>query len=114
LALSSVGGDYFNKVLSLMAENAIIYSVSSINRESIEVKIRDIVFKQVAIKGFWISKWYQKNNYLFEERLNMLREIQQLYYGKEIDTPKHNFIYINDDLGSAFGQNEGIEQVFLF
>ena len=114
LALTSVGGDYFNKILSVMAENAIIYSVSSINRDPIEVNIQDLIFKQVAIKGFWISKWYQKNNYIFDERLNMLREILQLYFEKKLTLPKHSLISINDDLEGAFSHSKGIKQVFLF
>ena len=89
-------------------------SLSQAHRDPIEVNIQDLIFKQVAIKGFWISKWYQKNNYIFDERLNMLREILQLYFEKKLTLPKHSLISINDDLEGAFSHSKGIKQVFLF
>ena len=113
LALTSVGGDNFNRILSVMAENATIYSVGSINKEPLEINFQDLVFKQIALKGFWISRWYQKNNYIFDERINMLSEILQMYYLGNLAVPKQKFISFSEDLKDVFSSSGG-KQIFLF
>jgi NADPH:quinone reductase-like Zn-dependent oxidoreductase len=114
LALTSVGGSYFNKILAIMNENSIIYSIGSLNKKPFEISFQDLVFRDITLKGFWISQWYQKNNFIFKERLKMLNEILDLYYTGDLKLPEHKYLSMKEMKIEAFrNSNAGIKTIFI-
>jgi mitochondrial enoyl-[acyl-carrier protein] reductase / trans-2-enoyl-CoA reductase len=97
-----------------MAENSTIYTIGSLNKEPIEISFQDLVFRNITLKGFWISQWYQKNNFIFNERLNMLTKILDLYYTGDLILPEHKCKSMEDFTPEGFSSlTSGIKTILI-
>lgn len=54
--VDSIGGKAAGQVLSLLAENGLLVIFGAMDSMNLELKVGDVLFKQVTVKGFWGSK----------------------------------------------------------
>jgi NADPH2:quinone reductase len=58
-AVDGVGGTSAGDLMSLVGENGTLVSFGGMSGEPLQIASRDLVFKQAAVKGFWLAKIMQ-------------------------------------------------------
>lgn len=59
LALDAVGGPYADLFSEKLTQNGVIVSYGSLSKKPIEIKSRALIYKNVTLKGFWLTKWLE-------------------------------------------------------
>jgi NADPH:quinone reductase-like Zn-dependent oxidoreductase len=55
-AVDSIGGKASGDLLALLGENGLLVSFGATTTESMAISSKDLIFKQITVKGFWGSK----------------------------------------------------------
>ena len=122
-ALCTVGGPLFANLLSLMEEKSTIIVISAVNKAPLELAATAVIFKQITLRGFWMSKWYQQawednfvnaNDKLWKERIVMLESILRLYKENKIKLPQCKITPFDQLKESELGQSKSEKQVITF
>lgn len=81
LGIDAVGGAATDRIANCVAEGGVVVNYGMMSGEPCQVSPANIVFRDIALKGFWLARWFK----------NASREAQQkLYYDitKQIATGK--------------------------
>lgn len=63
LAFNCVGGENLVNIARVVAENATIVTYGRMNyREPAQIPHDLLVYKQLQLKGFWVSKWFDTHS----------------------------------------------------
>ena len=71
LFIDAVAGKYVDIVANLLSDNATIINYGLLSGESIKINSHNTIFKNIILKGFWLSLWLNKMS---------LQEKNKLYY----------------------------------
>lgn len=58
LALDAVGGPGFARLVDALAMGGTLVSYSQVVPEPAAIAPADLIFKQITVKGFWLSQWF--------------------------------------------------------
>lgn len=58
LALDAIGGPTFGHLINVLEVGGTLVSYSQVIHEPAEVKPSTLIFKQLTVKGFWLSQWF--------------------------------------------------------
>ena len=60
LALNAVGGDSAVRLAGALADGGTIVTFGAMARQPLKVPNGQLIFQDIAWRGFWISRWYQR------------------------------------------------------
>ena len=60
LALNAVGGDSALRQMSLLAPEGLHITYGAMSRKSLKVPNSFLIFKQIQLRGFWVTKWLKE------------------------------------------------------
>lgn len=91
LGLNCVGGDLVNDMVRSLGPNATIVSYGGMSKRPMKVPLDLLTQKQLKMKGFWVSKWYETNSRL--ARAEMLANLASMIRNHELTlfTALHDF-----------------------
>lgn len=59
-ALDAVGGEAGTQVVKCLSRHGVLLGYGMLSGRPIEADNSDLIFKQVVIRGFWLSEWFSK------------------------------------------------------
>ncbi len=60
LALNAVGGDSALRLMDMLAPSGIHVTYGAMSRRSLKVPNKFLIFKQIQLRGFWVTKWLKE------------------------------------------------------
>jgi trans-2-enoyl-CoA reductase len=60
LALNSVGGDSATRIAGALTEGGTIVTFGAMARQPLKIPNGQLIFSDIAWRGFWITRWYQR------------------------------------------------------
>lgn len=94
LAFNCVGGKSATNVMRHLAENGVLVTYGAMSREPLTIPNSALIFKDIAFRGFWISKWSKEHT--LEERQQMYNEIFALMGKGQFEPPAHRLISLDE------------------
>ncbi|KAH8300654.1 hypothetical protein KR018_001745 [Drosophila ironensis] len=91
LALNCVGGKSATEVSRHLDNKGVMVTYGGMSREPVTVATGPLIFKDVAFKGFWMTRW-SKENYSAPERTEMFQEIFSLMEKGKFVAPTHEMV----------------------
>jgi trans-2-enoyl-CoA reductase len=76
LALNAVGGDSALRLMDLLAPKGALVTYGAMSRRSLKVPNRFLIFKDLELRGYWITKWMERA--ASAEIASMLRALAEL------------------------------------
>ena len=74
--LDALGGKQVNKLVSAMNYKTTIINYGLLSGKNIELDPYNVIFKDVQLRGFWLSIWLEKMSY--HERNNLYNHLEDL------------------------------------
>jgi len=62
LALNAVGGDSALRLMDVLAPSGIHVTYGAMSRRSLKVPNKFLIFKQIELRGFWVTKWLKEQS----------------------------------------------------
>ncbi|KOC61095.1 putative trans-2-enoyl-CoA reductase, mitochondrial [Habropoda laboriosa] len=91
LALNCICGQNALEVLRHLAHGGIMVTYGGMSREPLTVPTSALIFKDITLKGFWMTAW-TKTNINSKERENMFIELGTLFKDKKLKAPPHKLV----------------------
>lgn len=85
LFLDAVGGENVKKLASVLCDNASIINYGLLSNKDIEISSHELIFRNISIKGFWLSLWLEKMKII--EKQNLYTHLEELINNNVIYTP---------------------------
>jgi len=82
LALNCVGGDVVTEMSRVLAPNGTLVTYGGMSKRPLVVPMDVLAYKQLKLKGFWISEWYASHPLI--ERATMIADIAHLIRSKQL------------------------------
>ena len=60
LFIDAVAGKHVNSIASLLTDNSTIINYGLLSGENIQLDPHNTIFKNIILKGFWLSLWLNK------------------------------------------------------
>ncbi|XP_044589428.1 enoyl-[acyl-carrier-protein] reductase, mitochondrial [Cotesia glomerata] len=100
LALNCVCGQNAVDVLRHLKAEGTIVTYGAMSREPLTVPASALIFKNISIKGFWMTAW-KKVHGNSEENSKMFEEIGKLFETKKLQPPPYKIIKLSDQQAIA-------------
>ncbi len=94
LFIDAVAGAQVNKVASLLADNATIINYGLLSGENIQINPHNSIFKNIMLKGFWLSLWLNKMS--MKEKQSLYLYLSELIIKNKIYTNVQKIFHIKD------------------
>lgn len=94
LGLNCVGGEIASNMLQYMANGSTFVTYGNMSGQPFQVPASIFVYKDIRLKGFWMTRW-TKENPNSPERFKMFEELIQLVMNKKLKVPKHELVDIS-------------------
>lgn len=91
LAFNCVGGKSATEVSRHLADKGALITYGGMSREPVTVATAALIFKDIAFRGFWMSRWTKENSQS-PERTEMFRELCELMEAKKFVAPVHELV----------------------
>ncbi|XP_034478013.1 enoyl-[acyl-carrier-protein] reductase, mitochondrial [Drosophila innubila] len=91
LAFNCVGGKSATEVSRHLDDRGVMVTYGGMSREPVTVATGPLIFKDIAFRGFWMTRW-SKENYNTTERSKMFRELCQLMEEGKFVAPTHEMV----------------------
>lgn len=91
LAFNCVGGKSATEVSRHLDHKGILVTYGGMSREPVTVATGPLIFKDIAFRGFWMTRW-SKENYNAPERSEMFKEIFGLMENGKFVAPAHEMV----------------------
>ncbi|XP_071870943.1 enoyl-[acyl-carrier-protein] reductase, mitochondrial [Bombus fervidus] len=91
LALNCICGQNALEVLRHLAHGGIMVTYGGMSREPLTVPTSALIFKDITLKGFWMTAW-TKLNMNSKEREKMFSELGALFKDKKLKAPPHKLV----------------------
>ncbi len=105
LGLNAVGGESGGRVASALAEGGTLVTYGAMSRQALKLPAGWLIFKDLAFRGFWISKWYERVS--AQEREKMLVELFEMARRGVIRTPVERQYALEEALEAVARAQEG-------
>ena len=94
LFIDAIAGSQVNTIASLLPENSTIINYGLLSGENIQLDPHNTIFKNIILKGFWLSLWLNKMS--IEEKNKLYYYLSELIIKKSLFTKVEKVFYIND------------------
>ena len=94
LFIDAVAGKQVNTITSLLPDNSTIINYGLLSGENIQLDPHNTIFKNIILKGFWLSLWLNKMSR--EEKNKLYSYLSELIISKVLYTKVEKVFYIND------------------
>ncbi|XP_034179990.1 enoyl-[acyl-carrier-protein] reductase, mitochondrial [Osmia lignaria lignaria] len=91
LALNCICGQNAVEVMRHLPHGGIMVTYGGMSREPLTVATSALIFKDITLKGFWMTAW-TKANMNSQERINMYNELGALFRDKKLKAPPHKLV----------------------
>lgn len=88
LGLNSIGGKSSTEVLRTLDNGGVMVTYGGMSREPVIVPTASFIFKDIQLKGFWMTRW-RKENYCTEQYKQMYDELQKFMRDGKLVAPAH-------------------------
>eukprot|EP00127_Corallochytrium_limacisporum_P003743 Clim_evm75s152 gene=Clim_evmTU75s152 len=78
LALNCVGGKTASDMMRMLGKGGVMVTYGGMSKESMPIPVGPFIFKDIQLRGFWMSDWSIRHNGT-DERQVMLDEITDMY-----------------------------------
>lgn len=95
LALNCVGGQNALEVMRHLEKCAPIVTYGGMSREPLTVPTSALIFKDIQVRGFWMTEWSQKNADSIE-RFEMFEELIAMMTNNELQGPAYKMVDFGD------------------
>lgn len=82
LALNCVGGEVATDLARVLAPNGTLVTYGGMSKQPLSIPYDLLAYKQLKLKGFWISKWYESHSK--EQASLMLNDIAGQVRAKQL------------------------------
>jgi len=76
LALNCVGGDSATEMARILDNKGTMVTYGGMSRKPITIPTSQFIFKDITLKGFWLSKWIEEHS--LDERSKMVEDLINL------------------------------------
>lgn len=94
LGFNCVGGKSATNVMRHLANKGILVTYGAMSREPLTIPNSALIFKDIAFRGFWVSKWSKEHT--LEERQQMYNELFDLMASGKFAPPVHRMISLDE------------------
>ncbi len=94
LFIDAVAGKHVNSIASLLTDNSTIINYGLLSGENIQLNPHNTIFKNIILKGFWLSLWLNKMS--IEEKNKLYSYLSGLIIKKILFTKVEKVFHIND------------------
>lgn len=91
LALNCVGGKSATEMLRHLGERGQLVTYGAMSREPVTAPNAALIFKDIAFRGFWMSRW-SRENAGSAQREEMLHELIGWYADGQLCGPEHRLV----------------------
>ena len=108
LFIDAVAGKNVNSIASLLTDNSTIINYGLLSGENIQLDPHNTIFKNIILKGFWLSLWLNKMS--IEEKDKLYSYLSELIIKKVLFTKVEKVFHINNikkAIGAASDFNRG-------
>lgn len=95
LALNCVGGKSALEIMRQLQPESSIVTYGGMSREPVTVPTSALIFKDIKVRGFWMTRW-STNNFESEERQEMFDELISMMTNDELHGPAYKVIQFDD------------------
>lgn len=95
LALNCVGGQNALEVMRHLEKCAPIVTYGGMSREPLTVPTSALIFKDIQVRGFWMTEWSKKNADSLE-RFEMFEELITMMTNNELQGPAYKMVDFED------------------
>ncbi|KAJ8974014.1 hypothetical protein NQ317_006484 [Molorchus minor] len=95
LALNCVGGKSSLNIMRHLQNCGTIVTYGGMSREPVTVPTSALIFKDVRVRGFWMTRWSKENSDTVD-RIEMFEELISLMTSNELQGPVHKMVDFND------------------
>ena len=85
LGIDAVGGTASMRLAACLAEGAAIVNYGALSGEPCVVSPRELVFRDVSLKGFWLARWFRTTPQ--PKQLTLLTELAGLIAAGKLSAP---------------------------
>lgn len=85
LGIDAVGGKATMRLAGTLAESAVIVNYGALSGEPCTVSPRELVFRDVTLKGFWLARWFRTTPPA--QQFALLTELAGLIAAGKLSTP---------------------------
>ena len=94
MAIDAVGGKDTLSLADMIAPGGTIINYGLLSGKNIELDSKQVVFKDISLKGFWLSLWLQKM--IFKEKNKLYKHLSNMILEKAISIPIEKTYLIED------------------
>lgn len=116
LALNGVGGKSATELLRLLQSGGSMVTYGGMAKQPVTVPVSALIFKDVKIRGFWVTRWKRENKHDEDALRNMLDELCVLIRAGKLSTPACTEVRLQDfgkALENAMKPYVSTKQVFV-
>ncbi len=94
LFIDAVGGHKVNNWAENIQDHGTIINYGLLSGKNIEIDTHKIIFKNISLKGFWLSLWLEKMSY--KEKENLYTHLAELIIKKVLHTKVDKIYHISN------------------
>jgi mitochondrial enoyl-[acyl-carrier protein] reductase / trans-2-enoyl-CoA reductase len=94
LAGNAVGGDSAIRLMEILAPEGMLVTYGAMSRRSLKVPNKFLIFKQLQLRGLWITGWFEKAS--SSELFAVLDPLAKMMVHKELVMPVDEVIPLRD------------------
>lgn len=91
LALNCISGQSATDIMRHLMQGGLMVTYGGMSREPVTVPPSALIFKDITLKGFWMTAWTKKNM-SSKERLVMFDELATFFKDKKLQAPPHKLV----------------------
>ncbi|XP_072394555.1 enoyl-[acyl-carrier-protein] reductase, mitochondrial [Diabrotica undecimpunctata] len=95
LALNCVGGKSALDIMRYLQNGSPIVTYGGMSREPVTVPTSALIFKDIKVRGFWMTRWTKENGSSVE-RMEMFEELISLMTNNDLHGPSHKMVRFNN------------------
>jgi len=96
LALDCVGGQTATDMLRIVSHGSTMVTYGGMSKQPMKVPVSALIFKDVRIKGFWMSEWNKQNRGSNPESQKMIEFLANMIREGKLKTPKLKEVPFSD------------------
>ncbi len=94
LFIDAVGGKNVDFWASYINEHGTVLNYGLLSDENIQINSSKIIFKNITIKGFWLTLWLEKM--IYKEKVKLYKHLSELIIKKVLYTDIENIFHISE------------------
>ncbi|XP_055693065.1 enoyl-[acyl-carrier-protein] reductase, mitochondrial [Lutzomyia longipalpis] len=99
LAFNCVGGKSSLEMLRHVADGGVVVTYGGMSREPVTVPTGHLIFKDIAFRGFWMTRW-TRENLNSPERSEMFRDLIEFIEKGDLQGPRAKIVPAKDFQGA--------------